>query len=463
MSRLRLSVRAGAGLAGALLVAAATLALVLGTPAAQAAGGRPVLTLNLTGVVDPFMASYLQRGIHAAEAAHDPAVLIAIDTPGGLDSSMRGIVHAILASSVPVICYTPPGSRAASAGTFVMEACPINAMAPGSAIGAAHPVGVSGAIETAKVTNDAAAFIASLAARQGRNAAWAADAVRNSVSAGAADALARNAVDFVAPSAAALLADAGRCTAGAPPPATGADRDPAYTVATCGARTQAFSPTLGERLFHAVADPNVAFILLDIGLVALIVWAFHPGFHPPLAVGVVCLALGLAILQTLPVRLAGMLLLVVAAVLLVLDIKAKAHGILTSGGVVVLVLGGLLLFNPSVPSARVSPLLLYPLPVAIGAVTFFLLRALAEARQEPLHAGVGALPGTVAVAETPLTPAGRVRLRGESWAAESLGGEVAAGTPVRVVRAHGLTLEVFPEPGGSGTTNLGTAGSGAAG
>ncbi|HEU5002743.1 MAG TPA: NfeD family protein [Actinomycetota bacterium] len=461
MSRLRLLVRVGAGAAGGLLVAVATLAFLLGNPAAGAASTKPVLTLNLTGVVDPFMATYIERGIAAAEAGHDPAVLITIDTPGGLDSSMRGIVHAILGSSVPVVCYTPPGARAASAGTFVMEACPINGMAPGSEIGAAHPVGISGAIETAKVVNDAAAFIAGLASRQGRNATWATGAVRNSTSLDAAGALTRNVVDFVAPSATAMLADAGRCTAGAGTPTTGADRSAAYRVPTCGAPTQAFGPTVGERLFHAVADPSIAFILLDIGLVALIVWAFHPGFHPPLAVGVVSLALGLAILQTLPVRLAGVFLLVVAAVLLVLDIKAKVHGILTTGGVVVLVLGGLLLFNPSVPSARVSPLLLYPLPVAIGVMTFFLLRALAAAKQEPLHAGVGALPGTMAVAETALTPLGRVRLRGESWAAESVGGEVAAGTPVRIVRARGLTLEVFPEPAADMGTGLGSATKGA--
>src|SRR5712691_1402716 len=194
---------------------AACAAALAGLQAAPAiAGSGPnVLHLSLTGVVDPFMASYIQRGFRAAAADHDAAVAITIDTPGGLDSSMREIVRAILGSPVPVVCYVPPGGRAASAGTFVMEACQVNGMAPGSAIGAAHPVGVSGAIEQTKVTNDAAAFIRSLAQRTGRNGGWAENAVRESVSADAASALDLHVVDFVAPNLPALLDQVGGCGA----------------------------------------------------------------------------------------------------------------------------------------------------------------------------------------------------------------------------------------------------------
>jgi membrane-bound serine protease (ClpP class) len=208
-----------------------------------------------------------------------------------------------------------------------------------------------------------------------------------------------------------------------------------------------FHRSLAESFFHGFADPNVAFILLDIGFLALIVWAFHPGFHVPLAVGVVSSALGLAILETLPVRLAGFGLLFVAAVLFVLDLKAKAHGVLTAGGIVVFILGGLLLFNPSVPNARVSPALLFTLPVVVGVISAFLIRALLAAKRTPLRTGPQALMGAHGVAETALAPLGRVRVRGESWSAESVGDPVPAGTPVLVIAVRGLTLDVFPEGG----------------
>jgi len=212
------------------------------------------------------------------------------------------------------------------------------------------------------------------------------------------------------------------------------------------APTTALALTPGERIFHAFANPSVAFLLLDIAFVALLIWAFHPGFHPPLAVGIVSLALSLAILETLPVRLVGFGLLVIAALLLVLEARTKAHGILTAAGVVVLILGGLLLFNPAVPHARVSPGLLVAIPILLGIASFFMLRAIGEAKAEPLHAGVGALAGELGTAETELSPRGRVHLRGESWSAVSVGGDVPAGSPVRVVGVTGLTLEVMAEP-----------------
>ena len=298
-------------------------------------------------------------------------------------------------------------------------------------------MGVSGAIEQAKVTNDAAAFIRSLAQRTGRNGGWAENAVRESISADAASALDLHVVDFVAPSLPALLDQVGGCGASV-----------SKSLANvCPATTVSFHRSLAESFFHGFADPNVAFILLDIGFLALIVWAFHPGFHVPLAVGVVSSALGLAILETLPVRLAGFGLLLVAAVLFVLDLKARAHGVLTVGGIVVFVLGGLLLFNPSVPNARISPPLLFTLPVAVGVASTFLLRAMLAARRTPLRAGPQTLMGAHGVAETALDPLGRVRVRGESWSAESVGDPVPAGTPVLIVAVRGLTLDVFPEGG----------------
>src|SRR2546425_5201282 len=209
---------------GLVLLAGAIAILGAGAVHAGAASPGPaVVELKLEGVVDPFVASYVSDGISQAEADGAPAVLVTIDTPGGLDSSMRQIIKAILASRVPVICYTAPsGARAASAGTFIMMGCPVSAMAPGTNIGAAHPVGVSGAIEQAKVTNDAAAFIASLATRWGRNAEWAKKSVRDATSVTAETAVRIRAVDLLSPSPTSLLTTVGGCGVGptTPPPTT---------------------------------------------------------------------------------------------------------------------------------------------------------------------------------------------------------------------------------------------------
>jgi membrane-bound serine protease (ClpP class) len=427
----------------ACLVALAAGASALAAAQAQAAPAR-VETLSLTGVVDPFMASYVERGISAATHDHDAAVLLTIDTPGGLDSSMRRIVHAILAApvTVPVICYTgPSGARAASAGTFIMLACPINAMAPGTNIGAAHPVGVSGVIEQEKVTNDAAAFIRSLAERSHRNADWAERAVRDAISASAEQALQLHVVDFIADSTRSLLDMVGRCGS---QPAAPAQSPPAPEV--CAATSVPFRMSFIEGIFHSVADPNIAFLLLNIGFISLVVWVIHPGFHVSLIAGVTLTVLGLLILETLPVRLVGLALLFAAALLFVVDVKAKAHGVLTAGGIAVLITGGLFLFNPSIPTARVSRPLLVFVAVAIGAFSALVLRALVTTWTHPIHTGAEGLEGEIATAVTGLAPQGMVRARGESWSARSLAGQIPAGATVRIVRVKGLTLEVEPEP-----------------
>jgi membrane-bound serine protease (ClpP class) len=437
----------------AILITLAWVGAGAASARAQSSTSRPtVLELELTGVVDPFMASFVERGISLAERNQDAAVLLTIDTPGGLDSSMRGIVKSILGSTVPVICYTSPsGARAASAGTFIMFACPINAMAPGTNIGAAHPVGVSGAIESEKVTNDAAAFIRSLADRWHRNADWAERAVRDAISAPAEDAVQLHVVDFVAPDARAAVA-IGPCYPSTPRPTTGALADPTYQLNLCGFELSPFKMSVSESLFHSFADPNIAFLLLNIGFIALIVWVIHPGLHVSLGVGVVCLALGLVILETLPVRLTGVILVLVAAVLFVLDLKAKAHGVLTAAGIGVLILGGLLLFNPAVPSAHVSLPVLITVPVLAGLFSGLVLGSLLKAKKAPIRAGKEAIVGTVGVTVTKLDPSGMVRARGETWSGQSVAGFIAADTPVRVIDIRGITLEVEPALEGVETT-----------
>jgi membrane-bound serine protease (ClpP class) len=441
------------------VIVAASVALALPFSAAQAQSSvSRVLSLKLNGVVDPFMASYVQRGIDTANRDGDAAVLLTIDTPGGLDSSMRHIIKAILGSGIPVICYTAPsGARAASAGTFIMLACPVNAMAPGTNIGAAHPVGVSGVIENEKVTNDAAAFIRSLADRWHRNATWAEQAVRSAISAPAEQAVNLHVVDLDTPNTAALLQDAGGCNSESTTPATGLLAIHGPVAGLCQSpKVVPFGMSLAESLFHSLADPNVAFLLLNLGFLAIVVWIFHPGFHVSLAVGIIALVVGLAILETLPVRLTGFVLLLVAAVLFVLDVKAKAHGVLTAGGIATLILGGLLLFNPTIPSAHVSRPLLVVVSVAIGLFTFFTLRALVSARGQPVRTGVEALEGSSGVVISAIDPRGTVRARGETWTAEAADGPIPAGAPVRIVKVKGVKLIVEPEAGSPAEAGVGS-------
>jgi membrane-bound serine protease (ClpP class) len=392
------------------------------------------------------MASYVERGVDAATADGDAAVLLTIDTPGGLDSSMRSIIKDILGSNVPVLCYTAPsGARAASAGTFIMESCPINAMAPGTNIGAAHPVGVSGAIEQEKVTNDAAAFIRSLAQQWNRNPDWAERAVREAISASSTEALKLHVVDTIAPSTQQLFATAGGCSHGIGPQ-TGLLSKGTVVPGLCQNPTVVpFGMSLTEGFFHSFADPNIAFLLLNLGFIALVVWIIHPAFHFALVIGLVGSIVGFLILQTLPVRPVGIVLLIASAILFVLDLKAHTHGVLTTAGLVTFILGGLFLFNPSVPSAHVSRPLLVVVGVGFALLTGMTMRAVLAAGHRKPEAGAEALVGLIGVAMSDLNPTGTVRARGETWSATTTAGLVPRGAAVRVIAVRGITLEVQPE------------------
>src|SRR5438128_5475127 len=401
---------------GLVLLAGAIAILGAGAGHAGAASPGPaVVELKLEGVVDPFVASYVSDGISQAEADGAPAVLVTIDTPGGLDSSMRQIIKAILASRVPVICYTAPsGARAASAGTFIMMGCPVSAMAPGTNIGAAHPVGVSGAIEVTKVTNDAAAFIRSLADRWGRNATWAEDAVRNSVSIPAEDALTMHVVDLVTPSTRALLDTAGGCGSGSPP-TTGLLSERGSLSGLCGASVSPRSMGLGTGLLHALIEPDLAFLFFYLGLALIVIELLHPGASVPGIVGTLMLVTAFISFGLLPVRLVGILLLLASAVCFLLELKHPGLGLPTVGGVSFLVFGALLLFSSSVPNARVSPWLIAL--VAGGLVLFFgfVVRSVMAARRMPrTDAPIQRLVGATGTAVDELAPRGRVRVEHEN-------------------------------------------------
>jgi membrane-bound serine protease (ClpP class) len=411
---------------------------------ANAASPSPsVVELQIEGVVDPLVASYVTGGIDQAKTDGAPAVLITIDTPGGLDSSMREIVKAIGVSTVPVICYTAPtGARAASAGTFIMMGCPVNAMAPGTNIGAAHPVGVSGAVEIDKVTNDAAAYIRSLADEWGRNAAWAEDAVRNSVSLSAEDALKQHVVDLVEPSNRALLNAAGGCGT-TPTVTTGLLASQGTLPGLCGVAIVERPMGAVAGVLHALINPDLAFLFFFFGLALIVVELIHPGISVPGILGTLMLVTSFISFGLLPVRLVGIVLLLASAVCFLLELKHPGLGLPTVGGVVFLVMGALWLYSSSVPSAQVSPWLI--VLVAAGLVVFFgfVIRGVMEARRMPRSAvPIHDLRGKTGVALDQLIPRGRVRVERENWSAESTGDPIPAGSPIRVVDVKGLLLTV---------------------
>jgi membrane-bound serine protease (ClpP class) len=421
----------------ALLGSSLLAAWATGAPAQTAA--PTVTALELEGAVDPFVAGYLADGIAAAGERGDDAVLLRIDTPGGLDSAMRTIVKAILASRVPVLCWTgPSGARAASAGTFVMLACPVNAMAPGTNIGAAHPVGVSGAISEEKVTNDAAAFARSLAERTGRNAGWAERAVRQSVSLSAEAAVDQHVADMLAASAGELLdkADGRTATTAAGP----------VTVRTAGAVVEAAEPGAAVALLHGLIDPNLAFIFFYLGLILIVIEVLHPGISVPGILGALLLVISVVAFGILPVRLGGVALLAVSVVLFGIELKHPGVGLPLAGGLACLVVGGLLLFDPAVTGVRVSPWLLALVAALLAGFFLLVVRAVVAARRLPAPAGMDALVGAVGVALGPLAPRGEVRVAHERWSAEAARGTIPAGTAVRVVRREGLKLIVEPGP-----------------
>jgi membrane-bound serine protease (ClpP class) len=397
-----------------------------------------VIELRIDGVVDPFIADYIEAGIADGEAEGAEAVLITLDTPGGLDSSMRQIIQAILNSDVPVVCYvSPEGARAASAGTFIMMGCPVAAMAPGTNIGAAHPVGVAGAIQQKKVTNDAVAYIQSLANRNGRNADWAKKAVLDAVSIPAEEALRIDVIDLIAPSVSALLSDIDGL------PVEVAEGKTA-TLRTAGASIETLNMGIGARILHALLSPDFAFIFFYLGLGLIVVELLHPGLSVPGITGILCLVAAFVTFGLLPVQIIGVVLLLASAGFFLLELKHPGLGVATVGGVACLILGGLTLFNPSVPNARVS--LWVIVPVAGLLVLFFgtIVKAAMAARHMPAVGGLEGILGREGVVEDDLDPEGVVLVSSEQWSARSVAGTLPRGTRVRVVGVDRLRLDVEP-------------------
>ena len=418
------------GLLGGLLISA--LVLMTGGQAAAQTPSNRVVVVTLTGTVDPLSARYVERGIRIAGDEHAAAVLIRIDTPGGLGSSMEAIVQAIGKSNVPVVCWTgPTGTRAASAGSIIMLGCPIAAMAPGTNIGAAHPVGFGGQVLDEKVTNDAAAYAISLAQLHHRNATIAERMVRQSISLSSQDALRQHVIDLIAPSARQLFQEiAGH-------PVNG------VTVSTSAPAFQPVGMTVIESILHGIIDPDIIYLLFLLGLVGIIFEILHPGIRLPGVLGVFSFIVSLVLLDLLPVNIAGVVLLIIGMTLLAFEVHIHTVGVAATLGVASLILGGLFLFQSSVPNAAVSKWLIIVMAFALAAFFTLVVRAVVRSRKRlPSPAKLDDLIGKEAIVVRALDPAGIVRAHREQWSARAPSGSIPEGAHVRVTGVKGLTLEV---------------------
>jgi membrane-bound serine protease (ClpP class) len=414
----------------------------LACQAQQTQQNPEVVVIRLDDTIQPISADYMARGLDLATAQHASAVLIEIDTPGGLLDSMRQMVSRILASPVPVIVYVAPsGSRAGSAGFFLLEAADVAAMAPGSNAGAAHPV-VEGAklddIMKQKLENDTAAFLRSYVSRRGRNVAAAEDAVRASKSYSDQEALQLKLIDLVAPDDAILLNTVdGR---------TITRFDGAKAVLhTRDARLVAVEPTLREKILDRLTDPNLAVLVLVIGALLIYVEFNTPGTIIPGTLGTILVLLAIFALNLLPVRYTSVMLLAAAFVLLILEAKFATHGVLAAAGILSLVIGALTLVDAPIPELRVHLATALSTGLAFGLITVFLLRLALKARRSKSRMGGDAMIGLIAVVTQPLAPSGQVMVNGELWQAESAT-PAAPGEHVRVRGLRDLTLLVERVP-----------------
>ena len=401
--------------------------------------GSPVVVATYEGVINPVTAEYLHDALAFAEANRAQLLVVKLDTPGGLVTSMQTMVKSIVNAPLPVAVYvSPSGGRAASAGVFITLAGHVAAMAPGTNIGAAHPVAMGGEMDKTmkeKAENDMAASIKTLAEQRGRNVKWAEDAVRKSVSVTEKEALDLKVIDFVVEDVPALLAKLdGRKVALA---------NGSVTLQTKGAETLAFP--MGWRLeaLKALSDPNIAMLLMTIGTIGILAELYNPGAILPGIVGAISLILAFYSLQSLPINYAGLLLIVLGIVFFVLEIKVTSYGLLTLGGIAAMTLGGLLLVKTDAPFMQVSLSFLLPTVLTAAAIMFTMAWLAMKARQRAPVTGKESMIGEIARARTDVAPRGEVFLHGELWEATSET-PIRKGDEAEVQSVEGLTLKVVP-------------------
>ncbi|MGB8013980.1 MAG: nodulation protein NfeD [Terriglobales bacterium] len=400
-----------------------------------------VLRIAVDDAIQPVTAEYIGRALAAAAANHDQAVLIEINTPGGLVDSTRDIIEKIVASQVPVIIYvTPSGSRAASAGFFILESADVAAMAPGTNTGAAHPVILGGEkmddVMKQKMENDAAALMRSVVAKRGRNVELAESAVRESKSFTDQEALDKKLIEYIAPNEQDLF----RQLSGK---SFKRFNGTTITLTLDNQPVRDYKMTLKQRILSYIMDPNVAFILLAIGALALYAEFNHPGAVIPGTVGVVFILLAAFALNLLPVRFAAIAMIIGAFALFAAEAKFASHGVLTTGGIVLLTLGGLFLVDAPIPEMRVHLVTALAVSIPLGLITAFLMSIAVRARHNKIVTGKQGLIGEIGIAQTQLAPSGKVFVHGELWDAVSAV-PVPAGEQIVVRQIEGLTLRVDP-------------------
>jgi membrane-bound serine protease (ClpP class) len=418
---------------GKILVGLILLAPVLASAA--------VIQIKVDAPIHPITAEYIVRTLGQADRERADLVILTLDTPGGLDTSMREIITAIVNAKTPVAAFVAPsGARAASAGFLIALACDVFAMAPGTSTGAAHPVGLSltgQAMDKTmeeKVTNDAAAYVRSIAEKRGRNVRMAEDAVRKSLSYTEQEALAGGLIDLVANNTADLIARLNGRTI--------KRFDGATQVLELAGRLVVERPmTFRQRFLLTIANPNLAFILLLIGLIGLYFEFAHPGAVLPGVLGGICLLLAVFAFQILPINYVGLGLILLAIILFILEVKVQSFGMLAIGGIIAMIIGALMLIKAPVPEMRPSLSYVLPVVIAFSAIVLFLLTLVFRAHARPATTGREGMIGETGTARTDLSPAGKVFVHGELWDAEA-DSPVRAGEPVKVLQVRGLKLRV---------------------
>jgi membrane-bound serine protease (ClpP class) len=438
-----------------MLVALCAALIAVALPAGHAAAAERAIVLEINGAIGPPIADYLARELNAARSSEARLIVLRMNTPGGLDTSMRQIISAILASPVPVATYVAPnGARAASAGTYIAYASSIAAMAPGTNIGAATPVQIGGSplfpsdqkskdqkdakpgepadTETRKIINDAIAYIRSLAALNSRNADWAADAVRSAASLPAAEALSLHVIDVIADDIPDLLRkiDGREVTIGGKP----------QRLATAGLEVEIRPPDWQTELLMLVTNPNVAFILMLIGVYGLIFEFFNPGAVAPGLIGAISLLVAFYALAFMPINYAGAALVLFGVALMIAEVHIGAFGALGVGGIAAFIIGAVMMFPAQVPGFSLSHGVVAVTALGSAALLLLALAAVLR-RRRPVVTGHEALIGAEGEAVSWQDGEGRVRVKGEIWLARS-DAALAAGSRVKIVGRDGLVLRV---------------------
>ncbi len=411
---------------------------------AEKSGSRPLaIVLDVNGSINPALADYIAKGIKRAEDDNAACVVIRMDTPGGLVDTTKTIVKTMLNAKVPVVVYVAPGgSSAASAGALITMSADVAAMAPGTNIGAAHPVGGGGEeinrTMSEKIVNDLTAYIRGIVAKKGRNAEWAEKSIRESVSVTAKEALELKVIEVIADSVPDLLEKIdGR---------TIEKSGTKMVLATKGAQVKQIAAGWRFAILDVVANPNIAYLLMMAGVLGLWMEFNHPGAIFPGVVGGMCLLLALFALQVLPVNYVGILLMLLAIVLFILEVKVASFGLLSVGGVVCLTLGSIMLFDTPESAMRVSWTVVIPTVLCFSAFFIFAMGLAVKAWRTKPRTGTQGLIGEVGVAVTDLATEGRITVHGEVWNAQA-DRFIPKGEKVRVLTAENLMVTVTKEPG----------------